>query len=372
MNASLNEKLRSVKWGEYKLGDLFEINPTKYYRLSNEDILSANGNVPLVSNASVDNGIMGFSKMKALNPGNSISCSDTTLGADTMYYQKDDYIGYQHIQALVPKLEHFNFSIASFIISASRVSTSNSQYDYGHKFNREEMRKTKIFLPQNTDDNIDFDFMESFIAELEAERVAELSAYLTVSGLDNYELSSDEENALKNYQSLKWDTYNLENLFGKSTRGKRLKGDDRISGTLPFVTAGEAAEGISAYISNEVEVFEKNTTTIDMFGSAKYRNYKYGADDHVAVVHTEAVPKKASIFLTSAIHKAAHTGKFDYGHNFYAKDADALDIMLPTKDGKPDYDAMATLISAVQKLVIKDVVLYADKKIEKTKEVTQH
>ena len=29
MNASLNEKLRAVKWGEYKLGDLFEINPTK-------------------------------------------------------------------------------------------------------------------------------------------------------------------------------------------------------------------------------------------------------------------------------------------------------------------------------------------------------
>lgn len=160
--------------------------------------------------------------------------------------------------------------------------------------------------------------MESFIAELEAERVAELSAYLTVSGLDNYELSSDEENALKNYQSLKWDTYNLEKLFGKSTRGKRLKGDDRIAGTLPFVTAGEASEGISAYISNEVEVFEKNTTTIDMFGSAKYRNYIYGGDDHIAVVHTENLPKYASIFVTTAIHKSSHNGQFDYGHNFYA------------------------------------------------------
>lgn len=223
-----------------------------------------------------------------------------------------------------------------------------------------------------TDDGkIDFDFMESFIAELEAERVAELEAYLTVSGLDNYELSSDEENALKSYQLLKWDTYNLEKLFGKSTRGKRLKGDDRISGTLPFVTAGEASEGISAYIGNDVEVFEKNTTTIDMFGSAKYRNYKYGADDHVAVVHTEAIPMNAAVFVTSACHKAAHTGRFDYGHNFYAKDADALDIQLPTKDGKPDYDAMATLISAMQKLVIKDVVIYTDRKFKKIRDITK-
>lgn len=235
-------------------------------------------------------------------------------------------------------------------------------------YNIEIIKSQKIVLPVK-DGEIDFDFMESFVAELEAKRVAELSAYLKVSGLDNYELSSEEENALENYQSLKWDTYNLEKLFGKSTRGKRLKGDDRIAGTLPFVTAGEASEGISAYISNKVEVFEKNTTTIDMFGSAKYRNYQYGADDHVAVVHTESVPTKASIFITSAIHKAAHTGKFDYGHNFYAKDADALDILLPTKDGKPDYEIMEILISAIQKLVIKDVVLYADRKIEGTKEI---
>lgn len=340
--------------------------------MANDKILSKSGITPLVSNASIDNGVMGFSNLNPLNKGNSLSCSDTTLGAETMYYQKNDYIGYQHIQSFIPKFDRFNSAIAFFIISASHTATSNGQYDYGHKFNRKSMRKTVIFLPICDDGSIDFDFMESFIAELEAERVAELSAYLTVSGLDNYELSSEEESVLKNFQSIKWDTYNLEKLFGKSTRGKRLKGDDRIAGTLPFVTAGESSEGISAYISNDVEVFEKNTTTIDMFGSAKYRNYKYGADDHVAVVHTESVPMKSSIFLTAAIHKAAHTGKFDYGHNFYAKDADALDIQLPTIDGNPDYDTMTILISAVQKLVIKDIVLYADRKIEKAKTITNH
>lgn len=364
MNASLSEKLSAVKWGEYKLGDLFEINPTKYYRLANDKILSKSGITPLVSNASIANGVMGFSNLNPLNKGNSLSCSDTTLGAETMYYQKNDYIGYQHIQSLIPKFDRFNSAIAFFIISASHAATSNGQYDYGHKFNRKSMRKTVIFLPICDDGSIDFDFMESFIAEL--------SAYLTVSGLDNYELSSDEENALKNYQSLKWDTYNLERLFGKSTRGKRLKGDDRIAGTLPFVTAGEASEGISAYISNEVEVFEKNTTTIDMFGSAKYRNYIYGGDDHIAVVHTENLPKYASIFVTTAIHKSSHNGQFDYGHNFYAKDADALYISLPVNEaGNPDYDKMAIIISAIHKLVIKDVVAYSNRKIKATKAVVK-
>ena len=136
-----------------------------------------------------------------------------------------------------------------------------------------------MYLPVTDEGAIGFAFMESFIAEL--------SAYLTVSGLDNYELSKEEKQAIADYSSYEWKSFNLKTLFGKSTRGKRLKNEDRIPGTLPFVTAGEADEGVSAFIGNAVEVFVKNTTTIDMFGSAKYRNYQYGGDDHVAVVHTE-------------------------------------------------------------------------------------
>ena len=368
MNASLNEKLRTVKWGEYKLTDVFTVKNTS--NILAYDIIEDSGTVPYLCASSENNAVSTYIDYdkKYIEKGNCIFIGGKTFVVT--YQEKDFYSNDSHNLALYSK--DGVKSKAVLLYMASCVYKSLYQkYSWGNSISKAKIQKDIVTLPITGNGKIDFDFMESFIAELEAERVAELSAYLTVSGLNNYELSSDEEKALKNYQSLKWKSYNLENLFGKSTRGKRLKGDDRIAGELPFVTAGEAAEGISAYISNKVEVFEKNTTTIDMFGSAKYRNYRYGADDHVAVVHTEAVPMKASIFLTSAIHKAAHTGKFDYGHNFYAKDADALDIMLPTKDGKPDYDAMATLISAVQKLVIKDVVLYADRKIEKTKEVTK-
>ncbi len=108
-----------------------------------------------------------------------------------------------------------------------------------------------------------------------------------------------------------------------------------------------------------------------MFGSAKYRNYDYGGDDHIAVVHTENLTKHASIFVTTAIHKTSHAGQFSYSRNFYAKDADELNISLPTHNSQPDYALMEIFISAIQKLVIKDVVLYADKKIAATKTIVQ-
>lgn len=241
-------------------------------------------------------------------------------------------------------------------------------YEWTNKAGWEKVKNQIIKLPIKNGE-IDFDFIESFVAELEAQRVAELEAYLQVTGLKDYELTEEEENALTQYYNWTWQTFNLKSLFGKSTRGKRLKSADRIKGNLPFVTAGETNEGISDFIGNNVEIFSDNTTTIDMFGSAKYRNYKYGGDDHIAVVHTEHLHKYASIFVTSAIHKSSHNGQFNYSNNFYASDADELNIVLPIRNNRPNYDSMSLLISAIHKLVIKDVVKYADNKISATRKV---
>nr|WP_156019766.1 restriction endonuclease subunit S [Streptococcus ruminantium] len=361
--------MRSVEWGEFRIGDLFEIKPTKSYKVTNADLFDENGKIPVVTNSSANNGVTGYTNRPYTEDGNIITYSDTTT-SEGIFYQPDKFVGYSHIQGLYPKVdfESWTRNTLLFFTSAFR-NVSKGKFSYGNKFNRKIASDMMVKLPTNNS-GIDFDFMESFIAELEAERIAELSAYLKVSGLDNYELSIEERNALRAYDSMEWGEYRLEDLFGKSTRGKRLKSLDRISGKLPFVTAGEANTGISAYIGNDVKIFQANTTTIDMFGSAKYRNYNYGADDHIAVVHTENLSKFASLFITATIERASHTGKFSYDRNFYAKDADELVIALP-KDGigNIDYTFMENYASALQKLVIKDVVQYTDKRIEATKTV---
>jgi hypothetical protein len=162
-------------WNEFKIGDLFQINPTKYYKIKNEEIISENGNIPLVSNSSINNGVMGFSDLEANNLGNTISCSDTTLGAETMFYQKNDFIGYSHIQHLVPKFKSFNKSIASFIITASKVSTSK-QYDYGTKFNRTAMNNTKIQLPA-INEKPNYSIMETFITAIQKSVIKDVVLY---------------------------------------------------------------------------------------------------------------------------------------------------------------------------------------------------
>lgn len=329
------------------------------------------GSYPYVVRTSKNNGIRGYiiKDIKTLNPKNTISFAQDT---SEMFFQKTEYFTGNKIKIMSLKDKNIilNKRMSMFLISVMNYGFRN--FVWGSSFDTSLLKRVKISLPIKEDNTIDFDFMDSFISELETYHISELETYLQVTGLKNYDLNEVEINAINNFDSnnIKWKCFNLEELFGKSSRGRRLKSEDRIIGTLPFVTAGETNEGISSYISNNVVIYSNNTITIDMFGSAKYRNYKYGCDDHIAVVHTEKINKYATIFITSAIHKSSHNGQFNYGKNFYASDADELDIMLPIDElGNIDYEYMKNLISAVEKLVIKDVVLYSKKKINETKKL---
>ncbi|HAT75257.1 MAG TPA: restriction endonuclease [Flavobacterium sp.] len=360
--------MKNVEWGEFKLSDLFEIVSTK--SLDSNAIDFTKTGINFVGRTFENNGIQGKIQKRNFEPNKPFTITATVIGNyKYVKYQTEPYYCSQNINKLTPKsiIKKWNEKIAYYLMASLQkfVSLYDGQQG-GYKL--EDIKKHKIYLPTKNG-KIDFEFMESFIAELEAERIAELEAYLLATGLKDYTLTAEEQQALEDVENLQWESFNLEKLFGKSTRGKRLKSEDRIAGLLPFVTAGETDEGISAFIGNDVTVFSENTTTIDMFGSAKYRNYKYGGDDHIAVVHTEDLPKFAAIFVTTAIHKSSYTGKFHYGRNFYAKDADELNISLPTENQQPNYAIMETFISAIQKLVIKEVVLYSDRKIAATKTV---
>ena len=351
-----------MKWGEFKLIDVFYVKNTK--TVLSRDIIESSGSIPYLCASEKNNAVSSFVSYydEYLEKGNCIFIGGKTFVVT--YQEKDFYSNDSHNLVLYLKNEEKRDKTHQLFLADCVCKSIGHKYSWGDSISNGKIQTDIITLPINNDE-IDYEFMESFIIEIEAERIAVLEEYLLSAGLIDYTLTPEEQNALDNFEKLKWKFFNLENLFGKSIRGKRLKSEDRILGTLPFVTAGEADEGVSSFVGNDIIVFSENTTTIDMFGSAKYRNYKYGGDDHIAVVHTENLPKFASIFVTTAIHKSSNNGQFNYGRNFYAKDADVLTILLPVINQEPDYATMETLVSAIHKLVIKDVILYVQRKLHK-------
>lgn len=349
------------------MGDLFDKQNLKFLKKEfdkENDISRIQTNefsLPLVNAKDGDNGIMYYGRPSDFE---SVELSidivnDGAISTGNVYSQPQN-TGVLYNAYLIKSKFNITEELLHFF-TTSIFKSIKHKYGYENKAGWEKVKNETIQLPTKNGE-IDFDFMKSFIADIEQDRMQTLQAYLQATGLEDVTLTEEEQNALANYDKLTFGEFNLEKLFGKAKRGKRLKSSDRISGSLPFVTAGEKDEGVSDFIGNDVVIFPKNTITIDMFGSAKYRNYCYGGDDHIAVVHTEELPKYASIFVTSAIHKSSYNGQFNYGRNFYAKDADVLDISLPVKDDKPDYETMETIISAIHKLVIKDVVEFVNER----------
>ena len=317
---------------------------------------------------------MGYSNMKANNKGNSLTCSDTTMGAETMFYQEKDFIGYSHIQHLVPKFKEFNKAIAYMIITASRIVTAN-KYDYGTKFNREAMNATKITLPTHNG-AIDFAFMETFIAELEAQRIAELEAYLAVTGLKNYNLTKEEEKTLNSLDKVQWKDFSIGDLFEIKTSKRRFDANKiQLSEEgHPYVVRTASNNGIKGFLKENEEYLNEGNTisfgqdTATMF----YQKQPYFTGDKVKVLQCKYTQfsKLNAIFIIPTLERAFSS--FSWGSSsFNVKVIEETKITLPTKNGTPDYDFMNTYIKAIHKVVIKEVVHYAEKKIQATKEVVK-
>lgn len=73
-------------------------------------------------------------------------------------------------------------------ISATIGKALMGNYSYGNKLRSSRSLDIVIKLPTKNG-KIDFDFIEEFVAELEATRLVELEAYLEATGLRDYTLT---------------------------------------------------------------------------------------------------------------------------------------------------------------------------------------
>lgn len=250
-----------------------------------------------------------------------------------------------------------------FII-ASIERIIKTKYSYNTKATKIELKNTIIKLPLKND-KIDFVFMESFILELESERMQVLDTYLLSMGLKDYNLTAREVQVLNDFKDNKipFGSFTYKSIFNNIKQGRRLKKDDQIAGNIPFVMAGLTNTGVVNYISNPIANFPKNSITIDIFGNTFYRNYDYGAGDDTGVYWNSKVEysKEIMLFFTTAMEKSIF-GKFDFGNKLRSSQSFDFKMQLPIFNNKPDFETMETFISAIQKLVIKDVVLYINNK----------
>lgn len=299
---------------------------------------------------------------------------------DFFYREKPWYAG-QFVRKITPKIKLRRNDILFFTVilnSLKQLLLSVLVRNVDNKF-----LTSKIHLPILQDGNINFEFIDNFIAELEAERLAELEAYLSVAGLKDYNLTEDEEKITAGYDKIQWGEFLLSDLFERvKTKKLNFKAEDlprqaMENYTLPCLTSSFNNQGLNYFAPRNGATILKDVISIPS-NSDVYRAY-FQSNEFTVLSDAYAIrwldtkielKQNSYLFAVQCINKVTDLPIYSYKNKLGGWNVvkDKV-IQLPVRNGKLDNNTMETLISALKKLIVKDMVLYTNEKIVTIKTV---
>ena len=362
--------LDAVEWGEFALGDLFEIKSNPQLD-KGHFVFSENGQYPYFTRTVFNNGILG--KVEYLDDEHKIRGGCLAVGMIAMqffYMEKDFYAG-QFTKRAIPKGFVLTPRLANYFITVLNKKQKIFQAALVRNFEK-AFKTEKVQLPIKNG-HLDLDFMENFVAELEA--------YLSAAGLKDYALSVEEEQALARLENgqVAFAPFKVIDLFNVKNTANILAGDiSDGSGSTPYLSAGRGNNAVSAYISYD-EKFLEEGDCIFIGGKTFVLTYQpkdfFSNDSHNLCLYFKEKAKldRLQYFALIACLEKSLGHKYSWGDSISKTKIQSDTVFLPVTAANdvPDYAYMQTLLSAVQKRVIKSVVQYADQKIAATAAVRQ-
>lgn len=375
------------KWEKFRLGDLFDIDNTWIYgknkQYKTRSQMPLLNSIPVISGITINNGVCYYTNDNLRS--DEIFSHDLTIStrgeySGTVTYHDENFALANNILVMqLPK--HWNK------LHKLYLATLISKLGYGGYSGypkKETLKQDFIILPIDKNRQIAFDFMESFIKELELERIKELEAYLQATGLNNYELTDKEKQTLNIFansnstQSLEWQEFRIEDLFSVKSNPQLNKDSFtfRENGQYPYFTRTVLNNGISGYVDylDEAHKIKGGGLAVGMLGMQFFymeKDFYAGQFTKTCYPKFENFNKQIAYFFIAWLNKNQKVFQGVLVRDF-EKVFNDTKIKLPTdKNGQIDFDFMESFISAVQKEVIKSVNLWSEKRINTTKEVIQ-
>ena len=384
-------------WSELRIGDIFEkIDTGKINGKAGDFPTShdAEHEIPLLTSSSQNQGLTRFAPRSACPTilSNVISVASNGAAGET-FYQGDEFAVLQDAYAIRPIGQDIPNRECGLFLASVIGARLRGNFDWSNKANWSKVRELKIKLPVIETEEIDWRYMEERIAELEAERIAELEAYLSETGLNDYELTEEDKEILatKLIDSTKqggqsqstasgdgcWKEareFKVQDLF-KIQKVQHVLSKEQFEegASYPVFSAETKNNGIIGYTNHPEFICDNATPTYIIFGDhTRAFNITHQS---FSVVSTAKVLKpniilddKQMLFILTIWRK----GIPNLGYARHWSVAKNCSLLLPVnKQDELDKTYMSRYINAIEKLIIKDVVKYKDDVIDKTKEILE-
>lgn len=340
-NLSLNNK----DWRAFVISDLFDARrPTS----RKEDDYN-NGEIPFIASGGINNGVTKFCSPKngeILDKGNCLSVSPVD---GSCYYHPYNFLGRGGAGSSVILLYPKNFSLDRYIalfISKAITQTTAIKYSYGHMASLDRIKKDKIYLPVNANEEIDFLFMSSFMKQKEQQILNPIIDKLCKRLIVNIIHGGGGKSLCSN-----WKAFYFTEIFTEIQRGKRLKKADHEKGNTPYVSSTSLNNGIDGFIGNDGSVrrFDDCLTLANSgsVGCAFYHQYTFVASDHVTKLKRDGLDKYAYLFMIPIINRLSE--KYSFNREINDERIKRERLLLPATDkGEIDFAFMSAFMKDVE------------------------
>lgn len=152
--------LDSVKWNRFRYDEIFSIQKGK--RLTKTDMIP--GNMNYIGATDANNGVTAkIGNTEYVYDGNKITVSYNGSIAEA-FYQADPFWATDDVNVL--SLKHYTLNVHIAMFLTTLIHIEKYRFNYGRKWDKELMLKSKIKLPIKADGTPDWKFMEKYIKSL--------------------------------------------------------------------------------------------------------------------------------------------------------------------------------------------------------------
>ena len=350
----------TTKWEWFYYSDLFYIKKGK--RLTKADMID--GTIPYIGATDNNNGITAYiANDTYLHPANTITVSYNGSIAEA-YYQTSKYWATDDVNMLYPKFKLTKY-VAIFLNTL--INKEKYRFNYGRKWDKDSMQKSKIKLPIKAPHKPNWEWIENYVKK---SLILQLPSKAKSIWEGSYDVSFvKNENLL--FQVEKWQWFRYDEIFDIRKGFYNKKPENHTGNTIPFVGAIDNNNGVSEYYDvqdieessktgdeNNVplneKIFEGNCITVSNNGSVGYAFYQAKPftcthDVNPLYLHPkwkQKLNQYIAMFLCSLIEKERY--RWTYGRKWRPKRMPSSLIKLPVdKTSNPDWKYMEDFIKSL-------------------------
>ncbi|MCL2153588.1 MAG: restriction endonuclease subunit S [Oscillospiraceae bacterium] len=357
-----------TNYKSYKLTDIFSIKNTKC--VLSRDIIEKSGKTPYLTASQSNNAVGAYVNYdeKYLDKGNCIYIGGKTFVVS--YQERDFYSNDSHNLVLYLKNEHKKTKENQLFMVAAIKKSLGTKYSWGDSISHTKIQTDTVSLPEDNNGEPDYDFMTTYIRELELSKIKELENHLKAIGWTDCPLTEKEAEFLNNYRKVMvYKPFKIESILEwQSQREIRPIDIDKyrtVDGKkYPFYGQATLNNGIISYLPLTDSVLNNKSGKPTILVHSNNQNIVYVEtpfylkDGHGAtsVLQGEYLNRENALFIITCIKKVI-TSIYSYNEKATKTALKNTIIQLPVDDDdKPNYDYMAFYTNILQKLAIKNMI----------------